>query len=264
MKYGRVLLPVLFPLFLLGTWQIAVEVGWWPRTLIATPLDVLKDFFVLLSSGELLAHSRVSLVRLVEGFFLGSIAAVLIGSMVGLSKTVERLLAPTFQALSPIPPPAWIPVLIILFGIEELSKVALIAIGAFIIVYVNTFQGFRSTDQKLVELAMTFQKSKRELTLSVLLPSALPSIMTGMRIALGLSWILLIASELISSKMVSEATRMEGIGLGWLIYDARRFGRPDDMIVGMISMGILGKATDMLTEYFEKRLLRWRQVFQGA
>lgn len=259
----KIFLYLFFPLLLLSTWQIAVSVSWWPSTLIASPYDVLVDFFALIKSGELIAHSRVSLIRLFEGFLFGSFLGVLAGAITGLSKTFERILSPTIQAFSPIPPPAWIPLLIIIFGLGESSKVALIAIGAFIIVYVNTYQGFRNTDQKLIEVANIFQKSRLQLGFSVLLPSAAPSILTGLRIALGLSWILLIASELISSKMVSESTRLEGMGLGWLIFDARRFGRPDDMIVGMITMGILGKITDLIMEYIENRIIHWRQVFKG-
>jgi len=255
---------IIFPLLLLLIWHIAVAGGVWPRTLIASPYEVLKNFFALLRSGELIAHSRISLIRLSQGFLLGSSAAIVVGSLVGLSKTTERILAPTLQAIAPIPPPAWIPLLIIMFGLGEISKVALIAIGAFVVVYVNTFQGFRNTDQKLIEVATIFQKSRLHTSLYVLFPSAAPNIITGMRVAMGLSWVLLIASELISSKMASESTRLEGMGLGWLIYDARRFGRPDDMIVGMIAMGILGKATDMIMEHLEKRLLRWRQVFKGV
>lgn len=259
----RLLLSIALPLLLLVAWQSAISFGWWPRTLIATPLDVLVDFAKLIWSGELLAHARVSLGRLLGGFFLGTILAILLGALVGLSKTAERMVAPTIQALSPIPPTAWIPMVIILFGIEELSKTALISIGAFSVVYFSTVQGIRGADQKLVEVAATLEKSRRDLVSYVLLPSAAPSILTGMRVALALSWILLIAAEMIGAKMVSTTSRQEGLGLGWLIYDARNFGRADDMIVGMIAIGLLGKGSDMSMAWLEKRVLRWREAFSG-
>jgi sulfonate transport system permease protein len=256
-------MSIAVPLLLLAGWQSAIHFDWWPRTLIAAPLDVLVDLGKLTWSGELLAHARVSLYRLVGGFFLGTGLAVVLGSLVGLSKSAERMVAPTIQALSPVPPTAWIPLVIILFGIEELSKTVLISIGAFTVVYFSTVQGIRGADQKLVEVAATLQKPRRDLIFYVLLPSAAPSILTGMRVALGLSWILLIAAEMIGAKMVSASTRQEGLGLGWLIYDARNFSRPDDMIVGMIAIGLLGKSSDMLMAWLERTVLQWREAFKG-
>ena len=260
----RILVLVIVPLLLLAGWQCAVSLGWWPRTLIASPLEVLVDLSKMTWSGELVAHARVSLGRLLGGFFLGTIFAITLGTFVGLSKTGERMVAPTLQALTPIPPTAWIPLLIILFGIEELSKTALITIGAFGVVYFNTVQGSRGADQKLVEVAETLQKPQRDLVVYVLLPSAAPSILTGMRVALSLSWILLIAAEMVGAKMVSASSRVEGLGLGWLIYDARNFSRPDDMIVGMIAIGLLGKGSDMVMAWLEHRLLQWREAFRGV
>lgn len=260
----KIAVGVVVPLLLLTLWQCAVTFNWWPRTLIASPLNVLADFWKLSVSGELFAHARVSATRVFIGFVSGTMLAILLGSFVGLSKTMERMVAPTVQALTPIPPTAWIPLLIIALGIGNASKVALIAIGSFAVVYLNTVQGIRGADQKLVEVATTLQKPRRDLVLYVLLPSAAPIIITGMRVALGLSWILLIASEMIAAKMVSASSRFEGLGLGWLIQDARNFSRPDDMIVGMIAIGLLGKLTDMAMAALEKRLLSWRQAFEGV
>lgn len=257
-------LNLIIPITLVAVWQVAVSEGWWPRTLIASPLEVGASLLDLLRSGELLAHARVSLTRLVAGFLLGAGVALALGSAVGLSKIAQRILDPTIQALTPIPPPAWIPLLIIFFGIEETSKIGLIAIGAFGVVYLNAVQGIRSTDQKLVEVAQVLRKRRRELITHVLLPSAMPTVLTGMRVALGLSWILLIASELISARMASEVVRAQGLGLGWLIFDARRFSRPDEMIVGMLSMGVLGKLTDMAMLRIQNRLLVWRESFTGV
>lgn len=262
--YKTAIFAVAVPTLLLASWHFAVMLGLWPRTLIAPPGEVLIDFVKLTLSGELLAHARVSIGRLLGGFFLGTALALIVGSVVGLSKVSERMFAPTIQALTPIPPTAWIPLLIILLGIGEESKVALIAIGAFGVVYFNTVQGIRGADQKLVEVATTLQKSRRDLTLYVLLPSAAPSIITGMRVALGLSWILLIAAEMIAARMVSDSSRLSGLGLGWLIYDARNFSRADDMIVGMITMGLLGKISDMLMARVEGRVLGWRDAFKGV
>jgi sulfonate transport system permease protein len=190
---------------------------------------------------------------LILGFTIGTLIGLVLGVMVGTSKFAERLFAPTIQFLAPIPPIAWIPLLIILIGIGEASKIGLIIIASFVVVYLNTVQGIRSTDQKLVDVAHVLRKSNKELIKKVLLPSATPHIFTGMRIALGLSWILLIAAEVIASSK----------GLGWLIWDSRNFSRPDDLFVGIIMIGILGKLSDMVLVAFEKQLTHWRTVFQG-
>jgi sulfonate transport system permease protein len=228
------------PLLLIMLWEYAVLSEWWPRALIASPGEVIIDFGRLLASGKLSFHAMVSLRRLLGGFLIGTAAGVGLGTFVGLSRSAERTLAPTVQLLAPIPVVAWIPLFIILFGIGEASKIAIIAAGTFFVVFFNTVQGIRATDRKLVEVAYVFNKNRAQLVRGVLLPSALPSVLMGVRVALGLSWILLIVAEVIAS---SE-------GLGWLI-------------VGMITVGILGKLSDRGVLALERRVLRWRQSFEG-
>lgn len=262
-RIGRTLYALLLPGALTVFWQYAVASGLWPNTLIASPSDVVRDFWQLARSGELFAHARISLFRLGCGFAIGSITAVAVGTAVAMSRTVSGALKPTLTALAPIPPTAWIPLLIITLGIEEASKIALIALGAFVVVYTNTVDGIRGTDRQLVEVARVFEKPKPALFMYILLPSAAPAIFTGMRVALGLSWILLVAAELVSARMVSVAARVEGLGLGWLIYDARRFSRMDDMIVGMVTIGALGALTDYLAARLQRAVLTWRRTFEA-
>lgn len=246
-------IPLILPVLLLLLWEWSVSQGVLPRTLIASPVEVAADFVRLLGNGELLIHALVSLQRLIAGFLIGTAVGLAAGVFVGVSRLAERLVAPTLQLLAPIPAIAWIPLFIILFGISDASKIVLIAFATFFVVYFNTVQGIRSADQKLVELAQAYQKTNWELIWRILFPSALPQVFTGLRVALGLSWILLIAAEVIASSK----------GLGWLIWDSRNFSRPDDMIVGMIAIGILGKASDMALVALERRLTVWRTVFQG-
>jgi ABC-type nitrate/sulfonate/bicarbonate transport system permease component len=241
------------PIILILTWELCVRGGWWPSTIIAPPSVVVIDFFNLLFNGTLKTHILASIGRLLAGFLIGSVFAVLIGTWIGLSRFAEKLLQPTFTVLSPMPPVAWIPLLIAIFGIGEISKIMLIALGTFFIVLFGTINGIRGTDSRLIELANVYQKTKKELVQSILIPSATPVIISNMRIALALSWILLIAAEVVASDK----------GLGWLIWDGRNFSRPDDMIVGMITVGLLGKLTDQAMLALEQYLLRWRQVFEG-
>lgn len=249
----NLLLALTIPLLLLLLWEWSVTAGWLPNTLIASPSQVVVDFVELLLNGKIIIHSLASLYRLIFGLIFGIILGLLTGTIVGVSKLGERLIAPTLSLLAPIPPIAWIPLLIILLGIGEVSKIALIIIASALVVHLNTVQGIRSTDEKLIDIARVYRKSNFQLITKVLLPAATPQIFTGLRLALGLSWILLVAAEVIASSR----------GLGWLIWDARNFSRPDDMFVGIIVIGILGKLSDMVLVAIERRFTVWRRVFSG-
>jgi sulfonate transport system permease protein len=207
----------------------------------------------LARNGAVVHHSVISLRRLSIGVAVGTTLAILIGTLVGVSLTLERVLGPTVSLLAPIPVPAWIPIIIILVGIGEGAKYSVIAVGVFFVVYFGTVNGIRSTDPKLVEVARICGKSSAILISQVLLPSALASIVQSIRGALGFGWVLLVVAEVIASTE----------GVGWLIWDARQFGRADDMMVGVIIAGILGAATDWLARHGQRRLLTWRPAFQG-
>ncbi len=252
-RLKNLFLSSIIPVIILIVWELSVYREWIPNTLIASPSQVFVNFFELLFTGELFTHSFISLYRLILGFFIGSLIGFFLGVVVGVSKLGEKLIAPTIQLIAPIPVIAWIPLFIIFLGIGNASKIGLISLAALIIVYINTVQGIRSADQKLIELSDSYKKSQKELITKILIPSTIPQILTGMRVALGLSWILLIASEVIASSS----------GLGWLIWDSRNFSRPDDMIVGMIAIGILGKISDIFLISIEEKLTKWRKTFKG-
>ncbi len=248
----QILQFTVFPCFLLLVWELSIRWGWWPNTLIASPSQVLAKFFTMLVDGRLFEHSLVSLRRLFWGFSLGTGLGIFWGTLVGYSRFSARLFEPSILGLIPIPPIAWIPLLVIVFGIGETSKIALIAIGSFCTLFLQTTYGIRSADKQLVEVGYVLEKNDWSLLFKILLPSALPSILSSMRVAMALSWTLLMASEIIASSK----------GLGWLMWDARNFSRPDDMIVGMVIVGILGKLTDSMLVLLEKYLTRWRQTYR--
>jgi sulfonate transport system permease protein len=251
--FSRLLIGAVVPLVLLTIWEISVRSGWWPASVIAPPSAVCRTFVEMVADGRLMMHVLASLKRLVSGFVLGGVVGVLLGAIVGLSRLAERMIGPTLQILAPVPIVAWIPLLIVLFGIGDASKVAVISLGTFFVVYFSTVDGIRGTDQKLVEVGYAFNKDRFEILRFILLPSALPNIFSGLRVALGLSWVLLIVAEIIASSK----------GLGWLIWDARNFSRPDDMIAGMAAVGILGKFSDSAVALVQRWALRWRKSFAG-
>jgi sulfonate transport system permease protein len=205
----------------------------------------------MLQDGTLAKHALISLSRLSLGFGLGTALGITIGAWIAMSRMVSKLFEPTIAVLAPIPAIAWVPLLIMFFGIGEASKILLIALGTFFVVSTHVIAGIRSTNRDLVELAHVLGKSKWELFCFVLFPSALPEIFVGMRVAMGLSWTLLLVSEIIAS---SE-------GLGWLIWDARNFSRPDDLFVGMITVGVLGRLSDMALLAIEKASTSWRSTY---
>jgi sulfonate transport system permease protein len=251
-RLRAVAVRTVLPIALLILWETAVHTGWWPRTIIAPPSEVAWDFFYLLLDGTLVVHAAVSVKRLVLGFLCGLTLAIALGGAIGVFRTVERAVGPTIQILAPVPVIAWIPLLIILFGING-SRVALIATGTFFIMVFATIRGIRSVDVKLIEVARVFEKSHFELFRQVLLPSALPNILDSCRMALAIGWILLLAGEVIASSS----------GLGWLIWNSRNFSRADDMIVGMIAVGLLGGLTDWGMSRLQSWYLRWRPTYQG-
>jgi sulfonate transport system permease protein len=198
-----------------------------------------------------LKHIAVSTLRVFIGFSIGAGLAVLVGAAVGLSRRIEELLDPTFQAVRAIPSLAWVPLLLLWLGIDEAPKITLIAIGAFFPVYLNFVAGIHNVDRKLVEVGDIYGLSGIKLAIRIFLPAALPNLFTGLRSGLSLAWMFLVAAELIA------ATK----GLGYLLTDGRETGRADLVMVAIIVLALLGKISDSLLSALEKHLLQWRDVF---
>lgn len=247
--------PWLLPVGLLAGWFLATD-GFHllPAHQLPSPRAVVRTARDLLVGGELLRHVAASVQRVALGFFLGAAVAIALGTWVGLSRFAERVLDPTLQAIRNVPSLAWVPFLLLWMGIDELPKVTLVAIGAFFPVYVNLVSGIRQTDRKLVELGQVFGLSELRLVRHIVLPAALPSLLTGLRIGLGQSWLFLVAAELIAS------TR----GLGFLLIDGQNSARADIMLVGILLLAVLGKASDGALRLLERRLLAWTDGFGGV
>lgn len=244
----------LLPLFLLGLLEVLVRADIVPAHQMPAPSQVWETLYALAVSGELLRHLNASLLRVFVGFCLGSLLAIVIGTWVGLSRRAEAYLEPTFQALRAIPSLAWVPLLLLWLGIDETPKVVLIALGAFFPVYLALLAGIRNIDRKLVEVGHLHGFSQFTLVRRVLIPASLPSLFTGLRGALSLSWMFLVAAELIA------ATR----GLGYLLSDGRETSRPDLVIAAILLLAILGKLSDSLLKAWETRALRWRDAYTGT
>jgi len=250
-RLGGKAIVFVVPLLILLLWDLVVRFGLVPTTLVASPLATLNDLALMVRDGTLAKHALISLARLSLGFALGTMAGVVFGAWIAVSRLTAKLFEPTISVLAPIPAIAWVPLLIMLFGIGEVSKILLIAVGTFFVVSTHVIVGIRGTSRELVELAQVLGKNNWDLFCFVLFPSALPEIFIGLRVAMGLSWTLLLISEIIAS---SE-------GLGWFIWDARNFSRPDDLFVGMICVGVLGRLSDTVLLAIERASTRWRSTY---
>ncbi|XQE66983.1 ABC transporter permease [Pseudomonas sp. P3C3] len=242
------------PLALLALLEALVRLDWIPAHQLPAPSQVGQTLWWLAAGGELWGHIGVSLARVAAGFAIGAALAVLIGAWVGLSRRAESYLEPTFQALRAIPSLAWVPLLLLWLGIDETPKVVLIALGAFFPVYLALLAGIRNVDRKLVEVGRLHRLSGVALTRRILLPAALPSLFTGLRGALSLSWMFLVAAELIAATQ----------GLGYLLSDGRETSRPDLVIAAILLLAVLGKLSDGLLKQLETRALHWRDSFVGG
>jgi len=249
----RVWLGAVVPLSVLLLLEVASRAGWVASNLLPPPSEVLNTLWWLLQQGSLLSHVAASTVRVLAGFAVGAVLALSVGALVGLSHRAERLLDPSFQALRAIPSLAWVPLLLLWLGIDESPKLVLIAIGAFFPVYMGVAAGFRDVDRKLVEVARMAGLSSLSLVRRVLLPAAMPSVMTGLRNGLSLAWMFMVAAELIA------ATR----GLGYLLTDGRETGRADIVLAAIVLLALLGKLSDSVMKFAERRWLSWRDTFDS-
>jgi sulfonate transport system permease protein len=248
----RRLAPWLVPLGIFVVWEIAAKSGALSTLVLPEPLAVVRAAWALIESGEMWQDVRVSTWRALSGFAVGGGIGLVLGLATGLFKPIETALDSTVQMVRNIPALAMIPLVILWFGIGEEAKVFLVALGVFFPVYVNTFHGIRSVDANLVEMARSYGLKDFALYREVILPGALPSILVGVRFALGLMWVTLIVAETISAQS----------GIGYMTMNAREFLQTDVVVVGILLYAALGKLADWLAKRLERAALRWHPAYQ--
>ncbi|HEY0216642.1 MAG TPA: ABC transporter permease subunit [Cellulomonas sp.] len=248
-----VLLPWSSLLLLLAVWWTASATGSLSPTVLPSPVTVAEAAIDLARSGALGAALAASTVRAVLGAGLGLLVGLGLGLLAGLSRLAERVVDKPVQMVRTIPFTAMVPLFIIWFGIGEAPKILLVAVGVAVPVYLNTFAGIRDVDARLVEVARVCGLSRVQVALQVLLPGALPSVLVGVRFALGIAWVALIVAETLAA----------GRGVGALMTQAREFTRTDVILVCIAVYAVLGALTDTLVRALERVLLRWRVTYQG-
>jgi NitT/TauT family transport system permease protein len=237
------------PLLILCVWSLAVHERW--LTLIPGPFEVLLaiidfTFGTLYDdaySGTLLTHLTASAGRVLGGFALAVASAVPLGILLARYATFSRLVEPTLGVLRPIPVTAWVPLVLIVFGLGSHSAVILIFIGAFFPIFINTMLGVKRVPPRLIEAAQMLGTGEREMLYKVILPAAIPSVFAGMRIALGLAWVVVVVGETVGVPN----------GLGSVITEAREVSRTEIIITGMLFIGLAGLLTDKLLTFGVRR-----------
>lgn len=241
---------IFFPLLSFGgvilIWYLVVRVGIFQELVMPSPWTVVKTFYRFFAEGEFFIHLWASFARIITGFFFGAFFGVILGILVGHFLVFEKLLDPLIQALRPIPIAAWLPLAIVWFGIGDKPGIFLIVIGTFFPIFINTVHGVKFTQSILVRAAYMLGATPWRLLIYVILPAALPNILTGIRIGLGLAWVCVVISELLGVTA----------GLGFIIWDAQVYLHTDKVIVGMIVIGAMGTLTDRIVLYISSKLLK--------
>lgn len=243
-------LGLIVPGALLIGWELASRNGLIPSNWLPSPGVIAQTLIQLGASGELSAHVLATLARLLLGFLLGAALGTVFGVSCGRSPRVRLLLDPSIQALRSVPSLAWVPLFLLWLGIQEASKVTLIAVGAFFPVYLNLLSGILAIDRRLVEVGLMNGYRGWSLARHVLLPAALPAYLTGLRSALGLSWMFVVAAELLGASR----------GLGYLMVDGQSTSRIELVMAAIFSFALLGKLSDRLLQRLETKLQAFRAV----
>src|SRR6476660_5374399 len=252
------LLRMISPVAVLILWQAVSEAGLISRQKLPPPTEIWQTAISLITTpspayGTLQGAMLISLERVAIGFAAGALAGLAIAIAAGLSRLGESTIDPLMQMLRTLPLFGLIPVFIVWFGIGETPKLTLIAIGAAIPLYLNTFSGIRNVDARLGELGQVLHLSKTELIRDIVLPGALPQVLVGLRQSLGVAWLALVVAEQVNANA----------GLGFMISQATQFLRNDVIFVALSVYAVLGLITDALVRLLERRALAWRRGILG-
>lgn len=241
---------IIFPIALLYLWHVSVERNWVNPLLLPAPELVwvaLKDLY---QTGELWSNLSVSLSRIGYGFSAGIILALALGLTMGLSRRAEAYIWPTFKAINLVPVIGWIPLLILLVGIDEALKIILIAKAALVPMTINVFKGVRNIPQQLTEVAEVYQLSTWSRFKNVVLPGAFISFIGGLRLSLASSWGALVAVELLAS---SE-------GIGYVMVYGRQIFQLDVVMATVVVIGLVGFGFDVIIRLIQKQFRGWDQA----
>jgi len=243
------LFSLILPAAIIFLWTWAAEEELVSALLLPSPAKVFETFRSLLQTGTLQKDISVSLRRILAGYSLSVAVGVLLGVVMGMSRVAEKFFSFTFTSVRQIPMIAWVPLLIIWFGIGEKSKVAVIFLAAYFPILMNTLSGIRRTDPKLVEVGKMYKLSRFRLFATIYLPSALPSIFVGLKLGLGISWMAVVGAEMIAASS----------GIGFRLNDARSLMQFPIVFSGMIAIAIVGVVMDLFLTLLSRLAAPWER-----
>jgi sulfonate transport system permease protein len=253
-RRGRFVLSWLAPLLLILVWEACADAGFIAPHVLPAPSKVVQTAIMLALSGSLLADLGVSLLRAAAGLTIGGMIGFSLGIVVGFSRLAEALIDRSVQMVRAIPFLALLPLVIVWLGVGEAQKIFVVSLGVAFPIYINTTLGIRQVDPKLVELGHVQGLGNWQLIRRIILPGALPSILTGLRYALATAWLALVVAETIGAES----------GIGFLAMDAREFLRTDVIVLTVVIYAVIGVAADSIARLLERRLLAWHPNYGVA
>jgi sulfonate transport system permease protein len=253
-RIPRLAVRIVGPLLALGIWQLLCTVGVFNPSTIPSPVSVVRAGQQLWASGELQSSFAISLERVAIGLGIGMVAGVVLALISGFFRLGEDLVDPLIQIVRSVPILGLIPLVIIWFGVGEVSKVFLIALGCTFPIYINTHAAIRGVDAKFAEMGSTFGLSRLGMAGRVVFPGAIPGFLVGLRFALVGCWLIIVVAEEINAQS----------GLGYLLAQAQSSYRTDIMVLVLAIYGMLGLVADMLVRLLERSLLVWRRGFTAS
>ena len=247
--HSKVFKGLYIPIIVFFGWMAGSHFSWWNAYIIPPPTEVGAAFVNAVNDGTLAKHLIVSIYRVFAGFGFALLLAFPLAVLLGMNKEWNPYVHTILECLRHIPPLATIPILILWFGIGELPKLLIVIMATFFPIFFNTLHGVGSCDIKWVEVGKSFGMNRREIFRYVVLPASLPSILVGMRLGLGYSWRALVGAELIAASS----------GIGYMILDAEQLSRPDLVIIGILTIGIMGTLIDWGFFMLANKLVPWKE-----
>jgi len=235
------------PTIIVGLWIMATRLELFSPAILPSISTVFDSLKSQISSGQLIKDIGVSLLRVVEGYLIAAISGIVFGVVMGISKRTNKFFSLTFSAIRQIPMLAWIPLIVLWFGIGEASKIIVIVIAAFFPILLNTMNGIKRADSKLIEVGNMYKLSNWKLFTKIYFPSALPSIFVGLKLGLGISWMAVVGAEIIASSS----------GIGYRMNDARSLMQPEVVFVGMFIIASIGILMDQILTRISKKITPW-------
>ena len=251
----KMLLSALGIIVFIVVWEAVVRLGFISEDKLVAPSQIVLTFIDKLDNpipdgNTIIVHFLTSLKLVVLGFIISCIVGVPLGLFMGFFNVANRIFTPIFEIVRPIPPLAWIPIVIVVLGIGLEAELFIIFVAAFVPCVINSYTGIKATSQTLLNVAKTAGANKFQLFYKVGIPSALPMVFTGIKVSFGSAWATLVAAEMIAS---SE-------GLGYMIQQGRVARRPDIVLLGMLVIGLVGALLTALLSLLEKKAIPWRKV----